>query len=73
MPCDIRIWQERREEGSTASASSSRSSSSADHFHDTPAFEGRKCMLAAGMIDDDENDLFLGGFRGELFQGRSHL
>ena len=44
----------------------------ADHLHDAPAFERGKCMLAAMMIDDEKNDLFLGGFRGELFQGRSH-
>jgi hypothetical protein len=28
-------------------------------------------MLAAMMIDDEKNDLFLGWFGGELFQGES--
>ena len=44
----------------------------ADHLHDAPAFERRQRMLAAVMIDDEKNDLVLGGFGGELFQGRSH-
>jgi hypothetical protein len=45
----------------------------ADHLHDAPALQGLERMLAAMMVDDEENNLLLSVFRVESFQGGSRL